>query len=122
MAATTFYTGEALRQTITHKDSAEVAIPHASIDDVRYLIVHEDGQTLLRFRKTLPSDWTALTQEAGDGAYTFEIEEKDSKDWPEGKVYLNWMIKIDDADYVDDKKRQGVYHIFNVVKTNYSQE
>ena len=39
-----------------------------------------------------------------------------------GKVFLEWFIKIDDATFVDDYKPMGVYHLLNVVKTNYSEE
>ena len=122
MAATTFYTGQAERITVTHKDAAGVAIPHASIVDVRYILRHENGDSLKRFRKVAPSDWVALTQEVAAGAYTLEIEEKDSKEWMAGKVFLEWFIKIDDATFVDDYKPMGVYHLLNVVKTNYSEE
>jgi hypothetical protein len=120
MAATTFYQGMAERVTVTHKDANGTAIPHASINDVRYILRAENGDSLKKYRKTSPTDWTALTVEAAAGAYTLEITEKDSKEFPEGKCYLEWFIKIDDADFTDDYKPMGVYHLFNIEKTNYA--
>jgi len=122
MAATNFYTGQAERITVTHKDANGTAIPHASILDVRYILRHENGDSLAKYRKVAPSDWTELTTEAAAGAYTLEIEEKDSKEWMAGKVYLEWYIKIDDSDFVDDYKPMGVYELLNVFKTNYSEQ
>jgi hypothetical protein len=122
MAATTLYQGMSERVTVTHKDVNGAAIPHASIADVRYILRAENGDSLKRYRKTAPSDWTALTEEASAGAYTLEIEEKDSKEFPSGKCYLEWFIKIIDADFVDDYKPMGVYHLFNIEETNYAEE
>lgn len=122
MAATTFYQGQAERVTVTHKDANGTAIPHASINDVRYILRHENGDSLKKFRKNAPSDWTALTTEAAAGEYTLEIEEKDSKEWPEGKIYLEWHIKIDNANFIDDYKPMGVYELFNMTATNYAEE
>lgn len=122
MAATTLYQGMAERVTVTHKDANGTAIPHASISDVRYILRAENGDSVKKFRKVAPSDWTALTEEAAAGAYTLEIEEKESKEFPEGKLYLEWFIKIVDADFVDDYKPMGVYHLFNVEETNYAEE
>jgi hypothetical protein len=122
MAATTLYQGMAERVTVTHKDANGSAIPHASIADVRYILRAENGDSLKRYRKTAPSAWTALTEELAAGAYTLEIEEKDSKEFPAGKCYLEWFIKIVDADFVDDYKPMGVYHLFNIEETNYAEE
>lgn len=122
MAATTFYTGQAERVTVTHKDANGTAIPHVSLNDVRYILRHENGDSLKRFRKTAPSDWFELTTESGAGQYTFEVEEKETKEWPEGKVYFEWFVKIDNADFVDDYKPMGVYHLWNVERTNYAEE
>lgn len=122
MAATTLYQGMAERVTVTHKDVNGTAIPHASIADVRYILRAENGDSLAKYRKVAPTDWTALTQEAAAGAYTLEIQEKDSKDFPEGKCYLEWFIKIVDATFVDDYKPMGVFHLFNIEATNYAEE
>jgi hypothetical protein len=122
MAATTYYTGQADRISVTHKDANGTAIPHASIVDVRYILRHENGDSLKKFRKTAPADWTALTTETDAGKYTLEIEEKDSKNWKKGKVYLEWFIKIDNADFADDYKPMGVYHLLNIEETNYAGE
>lgn len=122
MAATTFYTGQAERVTITHKDSVGTAIPHASIEEVRYILRHQNGDSLKRFKKSAPADWNSLTTEVDAGKYTLEVEEKDSKDWESGKVYLEWFIKITNASFVDGYKPMGVYHLWNVEKTNYSEE
>jgi len=119
MAATTLYTGQAELVTVSHVDSVSVAIPHASIDEVRYILEHENGDTLLKFRKTAPTDWDAVTTEAGDGVFSFEVQEKHSKDWPAGKVYLTWHINITDADFVDGYKPMGKTHLFNVEVVNY---
>ena len=122
MAATDFYAGQAVRFSITHKDSTGTAIPHVSLEEVRYILRHENGETLLRYKKTAPSGWKALTTEADAGKYTLEIEEKESKTWTEGLVVLEWFIKVTDADYVDGYKPMGFYELYNVKETNYAKE
>lgn len=122
MAATTFYTGQAERVSVTHKDSAGVAIPHVSLEEVRYILRHQNGDTLKRFKKSAPTDWSSLTQEADAGKYTLEVEESETKTWKKGEVYLEWFIKVTDADFADGYKPMGVYHLWNVEPTNYAEE
>jgi len=122
MAATKLYTGQAERVSITHKDSAGVPIPHSNLEEVRYILRHQLGDSLKKYKKNAPSDWTGLTQEPDAGKYTLEIEEKDSKQWQPGKVYLEWFIKVTDASFIDGYKPMGVFHLWNIEKTNYSEE
>lgn len=122
MAATTFYQGQAERVTITQKDVNGTAIPHASILELRYILRHENGDSLKKFKKTAPTGWNSMTQEAAAGQYTFEIEEKDSKTWPPGMIYLEWFIKIDNSDFVDGYKPMGVYELFIMTESNYAKE
>jgi hypothetical protein len=122
MAAATFYQGQADRISVTHKDANGTAIPHASINDLRYILRHENGDSLKKFRKNAPLDWDRVDTEVDAGKYTFEIEEKDSKNWPPGMVYLEWHIKIDNSDFVDDFKPMGVYELLIIEKTNYAEE
>ncbi len=121
MAASTIYTGQADLVTINVTDSSGVAIPHASIDDIRVMLEHENGDTLLKFRKVEPTDWPAITTESGDGVFTFEIQEKDSKTWPKGKVHCVTQLTITDADFVDGYKPMDKQHILNVEVVNYSE-
>jgi len=118
--ATTIYTGQSELVTVTHNDVNDVAIPHASIEDVRYILEDERGNVLLKFRKTSPSDWDEVTTEAGDGVFSFEVQEKHSKVWTKGKVYLVWQVKLTDADFVDGYKPMGKVHLFNVEEVKYA--
>jgi len=120
--AVTFYQGQSELVTITFLDTAGTAIPHASLDDVRVILKHANGETLGKWRKVSPSSWTALDQQAGAGVYTLEVTESMGKNWPIGKVYLEWQLQITDADFVDKYKPMGVYHLFDVVATNYAKE
>jgi len=121
-ALSTFYTGQNDLVTITFKDSAGVVIPHASLEDVRWVFKHSNGDTLIKCRKVAPSGWDALTTHSDDGKYTFVILEEMGKNWPKGEVYLEWWLKITDSDFTDGYKPSGVIHYYDVVKTNYSDE
>lgn len=122
MAATTFYQGQADRISVTHKDANGTAIPHASLNDVRYILRHENGDSLKKFKKNAPTDWASLTQESDAGKYTLEIEEKESKTWPKGMIYLEWFIKVDDATFADDYKPMGVYELLIINETSYAKQ
>jgi len=119
---TDFYNGQSELVTVTFSDNAGVAIPHATLDDVRIVLRHANGQTLGKWRKVSPTDWTALNTLAGAGVYSFEVTEKAGKDWPIGKVYMEWQLQITDADFVDKYKPMGAVHLFNVIATNYANE
>lgn len=122
--ATTFYPGSSELVTVQHKDSASVAIPHASIIEARYILRNEQGETLMKYRLTTPNatDWERLTAHADDGKFTFIITEQQGKDWKKGKVYLETWIKVTDADLVEGFKPMSEYHLFNVSETNYAAE
>lgn len=120
--ATTFYNGQSELVTVEIKDNGGVAIPHASLDDVRIVLRHSNGMTLAKWRKVAPTSWAALTQLAGAGRYSFEVTEKMGKDWPVGKVFMEWQIQVTDSNFVDKHRPMGEYHLFNVQPTNYSKE
>ena len=120
--ATTFYPGSSELVTVQHKDSAEVAIPHVSITEARYIIKDERGNTLLKYKLNAPSGWKDLTAHADDGKFTFIISEEDGKSWTKGKVYLETWIKVTDADMPEGFKPMNEVHLFNVSETNYAAE
>ena len=120
--ASTFYTGQSELVTITISDSGGVAIPHASLDDVRIVLRHANGMTLAKWRKTAPTTWDTLTALAGAGQFTFEVTEPMGKEWAAGKVYMEWQIQITDAAFVDKYRPMGSVHLFNVERTNYAEE
>lgn len=123
MALTNLYTGEARRQTIEHLDAGGTAIPHVSLEEVRYILRNkQSGETLLRFKKNAPTGWKSLTQEADAGKYTFEVEENETKTWKAGTVILEWYIKVTDANYQDGFKPMGFYELWTVIESNYAEE
>jgi hypothetical protein len=119
---TDFYNGQSELVTITFRDNTGTAIPHATLDDVRVVLRHQNGATLHKWRKVSPSAWTALTDLAGAGQYTFEITEAMGKEWPVGKVFMEWQLQITEAAFVDKYRPMGSEHLFNVVATNYAKE
>ena len=122
IALKTLYTGESDLITIPHTDSAGVAIPFASINDVRYIIKDNLGNTLLKFKENAPTGWGEATQTANPGEYTIKVLESDSKDWNAGKVFLEWYINIDDVDLPLGYKTMGEVYLYDVIKSNYSKE
>jgi len=121
-ALKTLYTGESDLITIPHTDSAGVAIPFASINDVRYIIKDNLGNTLLKFKENAPTGWGEATQTANPGEYTIKVLESDSKDWNAGKVFIEWYINIDDVDLPLGYKTMGEVYLYDVIKSNYSKE
>jgi hypothetical protein len=121
-ALKTLYTGESDLITIPHTDSAGAAIPFANINDVRYIIKDNLGNTLLKFKENAPTGWGEATPTATQGEYTIKVLESDSKDWNSGKVYLEWYINIDDAVLTDGYKTMGEVYLYDVIKSNYSKE
>jgi len=121
-ALKTIYTGESDVVTIPHTDSAGVAIPFASINDVRYIVKDANGNTLLKFKENAPTGWKAATRTATDGEFIIQILEDETKDWNAGKVYLEWYINIDDATLTDGYKTMGEVYLYDVIKSNYSEQ
>jgi len=122
-ALKTIYTGESDVITIPHTDSAGVAIPFAAINDVRYIIKDGSGNTLMKFKENAPTGWGVATPSVTiQGQYAIQILESDSKDWNAGKVYLEWYINIDDAVLTDGYKTMGQVYLYDVIKSNYSNQ
>ena len=121
-ALKTLYTGESDVITIPHTDNAGVAIPFASINDVRYIIKYYQGETLLKYKENAPSGWKVATPTANPGEYQLIVLESDSKDWNAGKVYLEWYINIDDAVLTAGYKTMGEVYLYDVIKSNYSEQ
>ena len=121
-ALKTIYTGESDLVKIQHEDNAGVAIPFASINDVRYIVKDANGNTLLKFKENAPTGWKAAKQTANPGEYQLEILEDETKDWNDGKVFLEWFINIDDAMLTDGYKTMGEVYLYDVIKSNYSQQ
>tara|TARA_R110000822_G_scaffold99221_5_gene224010 strand:+ start:388 stop:765 length:378 start_codon:yes stop_codon:yes gene_type:complete len=118
----TIYTGESDVITIQHKDSAGVAIPFASINDVRYIIKDQSGTTLLKFKENAPIGWEAATPTANPGEYTLKVLESDTKSWLSGKVYIEWFINVDDTILTDGYKTMSQVYLYSVIKSNYSEQ
>ena len=116
------YTGESDVVTIPHKDSAGVAIPFSTINDVRYIIKDANGNTLLKFKENAPTGWRAATPTTNAGEYILKVLEDDTKTWNAGKVYLEWYINIDDTVLTDGYKTMGQVYLYDVIKSNYSQQ
>ena len=121
-ALKTLYTGESDLVKIQHEDNAGVAIPFASINDVRYIVKDANGNTLLKFKENAPTGWKAATPTANPGEYQLQILEDETKDWNAGKVFLEWFINIDDAMLTDGYKTMGEVYLYDVIKSNYSQQ
>ena len=122
-ALKTIYTGESDVVTIPHTDSAGVAIPFTSINDVRYIIKDGSGNTLMKFKENAPTGWGVATPSATiQGQYAIQILESDTKDWNAGKVYLEWYINIDDSVLTEGYKTMGEVFLYNVIKSNYSNQ
>ena len=121
-ALKTLYTGESDLVKIQHEDNAGVAIPFASINDVRYIVKDANGNTLLKFKENAPTGWKAATPTANPGEYQLQILEDETKDWNDGKVFLEWFINIDDAVLTDGYKTMGEVYLYDVIKSNYSQQ
>ena len=121
-ALKTIYTGESDLVKIQHEDNAGVAIPFASINDVRYIVKDANGNTLLKFKENAPTGWKAATPTANPGEYQLQILEDETKDWNDGKVFLEWFINIDDAVLTDGYKTMGEVYLYDVIKSNYSQQ
>ncbi len=121
-ALKTLYTGESDLVKIQHEDNAGVAIPFASINDVRYIVKDANGNTLLKFKENAPTGWKAATPTANPGEYQLQILEDETKDWNAGKVFLEWFINIDDAVLTDGYKTMGEVYLYDVIKSNYSQQ
>ena len=121
-ALKTLYTGESDVITIEHTDSADVAIPFAAINDVRYIIKDGSGNTLMKFKENAPTGWGVATPTANPGEYQIQILESDSKTWNAGKVYLEWYINIDDSVLTAGYKTMGEVYLYDVIKSNYSKQ
>ena len=121
-ALKTLYTGESDLVKIQHEDNAGVAIPFASINDVRYIVKDANGNTLLKFKENAPTGWKAATPTANPGEYQLQILEDETKDWNDGKVFLEWFINNDDAVLTDGYKTMGEVYLYDVIKSNYSQQ
>jgi len=121
-ALKTIYTGESDLVKIQHEDNAGVAIPFASINDVRYIVKDANGNTLLKFKENAPTGWKSATPTANPGEYQLQILEDETKDWNAGKVFLEWFINIDDAVLTDGYKTMGEVYLYDVIKSNYSQQ
>ena len=121
-ALKTLYTGESDLVKIQHEDNAGVAIPFASINDVRYIVKDANGNTLLKFKENAPTGWKAATPTANPGEYQLQILEDETKDWNAGKVYLEWYINIDDTVLTAGYKTMGEVYLYDVIKSNYSEQ
>ena len=121
-ALKTLYTGESDVVTIPHEDANGVAIPFSSINDVRYIIKDSSGNTLLKFKENAPAGWREATATANPGEYQIKVLESDTKTWNAGKVFLEWFINIDDAVLTDGYKTMGEVYLYDVIKSNYSQQ
>ncbi len=121
-ALKTIYTGESDLVKIQHEDNAGVAIPFASINDVRYIVKDANGNTLLKFKENAPTGWKAATPTANPGEYQLQILEDETKDWNAGKVYLEWYINIDDTVLTAGYKTMGEVYLYDVIKSNYSEQ
>jgi len=121
-ALKTIYTGESDLVKIQHEDNAGVAIPFASINDVRYIVKDANGNTLLKFKENAPTGWNAATPTANPGEYQLQILEDETKDWNAGKVYLEWYINIDDTVLTAGYKTMGEVYLYDVIKSNYSEQ
>ena len=121
-ALKTIYTGESDLVKIQHEDNAGVAIPFASINDVRYIVKDANGNTLLKFKENAPTGWKSATPTANPGEYQLQILEDETKDWNAGKVYLEWYINIDDTVLTAGYKTMGEVYLYDVIKSNYSQQ
>jgi len=121
-ALKTIYTGESDLVKIQHEDNAGVAIPFASINDVRYIVKDANGNTLLKFKENAPTGWKSATPTANPGEYQLQILEDETKDWNAGKVYLEWYINIDDTVLTAGYKTMGEVYLYDVIKSNYSEQ
>lgn len=82
------YRGESRRRTIRIEGDG-VAIPHASIADVRVILVDKNTKTILaKYSKVVTAGYVQLTQEAAAGEYSFDITTTQSVLFPVGTMLI----------------------------------
>jgi hypothetical protein len=120
--ATNFYTGQNQQTTVNHVATDGTPIPHADIEDVRYVLRHASGQVLGKWALSAPSGWDAVTATAIPGQFTFNILESQGKTWPTGRVYMEWHITLNLGSIPEGFKPMGELHLFDVFTTAYSKQ
>jgi len=120
--ATNFYTGQNQQVTVNHTDTQGVPIPHADIQEVRYILRHASGQVLGKWALSAPAGWDAVTATPNAGQFQFDILEAQGKNWPAGRVYMEWHITLTVGTIPEGFKPMGELHLLDVFSTAYSKQ
>ena len=110
------FKGESKKVNFKIKNQAGVVLTNADLIDVN-VVVTVSGKKYATYKFTSPEESFEITFNNDLNAFEFELNRKDTKEFPEGILTIEILTKMTNTDFVDNFNSVAQVAVFNVIKS-----